>query len=145
MATKFAEVVLAITYRERDDRGTFRGGAMYILKNGLGRPWLGALFALLTALAAFGIGKPDQTLRAGPSLADDVWHQVVVTRDDASGEVALFIDGDEHGRGGAAVGERDSVQRLVVGRNQLQARLADVRIYDRVFTKAEVVELYQGK
>ena len=35
MGTKFAEVVLAITYREQDDTGTYRGGAMYILKNGL--------------------------------------------------------------------------------------------------------------
>ena len=35
MATKFAEIVLALTYREKDDTGTFRGGAMYILKNGL--------------------------------------------------------------------------------------------------------------
>ena len=38
MGTKFAEVVLAITYREQDDTGTYRGGAMYILKNGLRRP-----------------------------------------------------------------------------------------------------------
>jgi AGCS family alanine or glycine:cation symporter len=68
MATKFAEVVLAITYRERDDRGTWRGGAMYILKNGLGRPWLGTLFALLTALAAFGIGNMVQANSVAESL-----------------------------------------------------------------------------
>ena len=42
MGTKFAEVVLAITYREQDDTGTYRGGAMYILKNGLKAPWLGS-------------------------------------------------------------------------------------------------------
>lgn len=60
MGTKFAEIVLAITYREKDDTGTFRGGAMYILKNGLRAPWLGGLFALLTALAAFGIGNMVQ-------------------------------------------------------------------------------------
>jgi AGCS family alanine or glycine:cation symporter len=68
MATKFAEVVLAITYREKDDRGTWRGGAMYILKNGLGRPWLGTLFALLTALAAFGIGNMVQANSVAESL-----------------------------------------------------------------------------
>jgi AGCS family alanine or glycine:cation symporter len=68
MGTKFAEVVLAITYREQDDQGTYRGGAMYILKNGLRAPWLGGLFALLTALAAFGIGNMVQA----NSVADSV-------------------------------------------------------------------------
>jgi len=37
-----------------------RGGAMYVLKKGLGMPWLGTVFALLTALAAFGIGNMVQ-------------------------------------------------------------------------------------
>jgi AGCS family alanine or glycine:cation symporter len=68
MGTKFAEVVLAITYRERDEQGTYRGGAMYILKNGLKTPWLGSLFALLTALAAFGIGNMVQANSVAESV-----------------------------------------------------------------------------
>lgn len=60
MCTKYAEIVIALHYREKDGTGTMRGGAMYILKNGLGMPWLGSLFALLTALAAFGIGNMVQ-------------------------------------------------------------------------------------
>ena len=68
MATKFAEVVLALTYRERDAGGTYRGGAMYILKNGLGRPWLGTLFAALTATAAFGIGNMVQANSVAESM-----------------------------------------------------------------------------
>jgi alanine or glycine:cation symporter, AGCS family len=60
MATKFAEIVIALHYRQPDDRGTYRGGAMYTLKYGLGLPWLGAAFALITALAAFGIGNMVQ-------------------------------------------------------------------------------------
>jgi AGCS family alanine or glycine:cation symporter len=68
MGTKFAEVLLAITYREQDDQGTFRGGAMYILKNGLRTPWLGGLFALLTALAAFGIGNMVQANSVAESV-----------------------------------------------------------------------------
>lgn len=100
---------------------------------------------LLGNRAAFGVGKPDQTLRAGPALDDNVWHQVVVTRDDTTGEMALFVDGDEHGRTTAATGARSSVKGFVIGRNQLKAQVADVRIYNRVFSKAEVVQLYQGK
>ena len=60
MCTKYAEIVVALHYREKDSEGTMRGGAMYILKNGLGMPWLGTIFALLTALAAFGIGNMVQ-------------------------------------------------------------------------------------
>jgi AGCS family alanine or glycine:cation symporter len=60
MCTKYAEIVVALHYRERDAAGTMRGGAMYVLKKGLGLPWLGAIFALLTSLAAFGIGNMVQ-------------------------------------------------------------------------------------
>src|SRR5688572_8943364 len=60
MCTKYAEIVIALHYRERDATGVMRGGAMYILKNGLKMPWLGAVFALLTSLAAFGIGNMVQ-------------------------------------------------------------------------------------
>lgn len=56
MTTKFAEVTLAVAYRERNDKGEFSGGPMYYIKNGLGANWLGKIFALFGALAAFGIG-----------------------------------------------------------------------------------------
>jgi AGCS family alanine or glycine:cation symporter len=59
MATKFAEIVVALHYREPDSSGVMRGGAMYTLKK-LGYPWLGGAFALLTGLAAFGIGNMVQ-------------------------------------------------------------------------------------
>ncbi len=68
MATKFSEIVVAITYRRRDETGTFRGGAMYILRDGLGLPQLGALFALLTALAGFGIGNMVQANSVAEAL-----------------------------------------------------------------------------
>ena len=68
MCTKFAEIVVALHYREPDASGTLRGGAMYTLRKGLGMPWVGALFALLTAVAAFGIGNMVQA----NSLADSL-------------------------------------------------------------------------
>lgn len=70
MCTKYAEIVTALHYRERDETGTMRGGAMYTLKKGLGLPWLGAIFALLTALAAFGIGNMVQANSVAASLAE---------------------------------------------------------------------------
>ncbi len=59
MATKYAEAVLAIKYREKGEYG-MRGGPMYYLAKGAGLPWLGTLFAIFTAFAAFGIGNMTQ-------------------------------------------------------------------------------------
>src|ERR687896_372654 len=67
MATKFAEIVVALHYRERDESGVVRGGAMYTLRR-LGYPRLGGAFALLTALAAFGIGNMVQANSVAHSL-----------------------------------------------------------------------------
>jgi alanine or glycine:cation symporter, AGCS family len=67
MATKFAEIVVALHYREKDASGTMRGGAMYTLRK-LGLPWLGGIFALLTAVAAFGIGNMVQANSVAQSL-----------------------------------------------------------------------------
>jgi AGCS family alanine or glycine:cation symporter len=67
MGTKYAEIVIAMHYRERDAKGVMRGGAMYTLKaRGLG--WLGAVFAMLTSLAAFGIGNMVQANSVAQSL-----------------------------------------------------------------------------
>ncbi|RZA10619.1 MAG: sodium:alanine symporter family protein, partial [Lysobacteraceae bacterium] len=68
MATKYAEAVLAIRYREVDAQGRVMGGPMYYIKNGLGPgwAWLGWLFALFATIAAFGIGNMVQA----NSLAD---------------------------------------------------------------------------
>ena len=62
MCTKYAEVTLAIKYRERNEAGDWVGGPMYYIKNGLGKnwKWLGAIFAVFGALAAFGIGNMTQ-------------------------------------------------------------------------------------
>jgi AGCS family alanine or glycine:cation symporter len=68
MCTKFAEIVIALHYREPDASGQMRGGAMYILRKGLGLPWLGSIFAGLVALAAFGIGNMVQSNSVAASL-----------------------------------------------------------------------------
>ncbi|WP_198262656.1 alanine/glycine:cation symporter family protein [sulfur-oxidizing endosymbiont of Gigantopelta aegis] len=62
MATKYAEAVCAVHYREVDENGSYLGGPMYYIKNGLGKKWLwlGFSFALFGALASFGIGNTVQ-------------------------------------------------------------------------------------
>lgn len=49
MATKFSEITLSMKYREKDKNGVWRGGSMYVLKNGLNCKWAGVFFALITA------------------------------------------------------------------------------------------------
>ncbi len=61
MATKYAEAVLAVRFRRKDALGTMSGGPMYYLTYGLGQPWLGTLFAVFAAIAAFGIGNMVQS------------------------------------------------------------------------------------
>src|SRR3989338_2755975 len=60
IATKYSEAVLAVKYRVRKEDGTMAGGPMYALEHGLKMKWLGILFAVFTAIAAFGIGNMVQ-------------------------------------------------------------------------------------
>lgn len=62
MATKYAEVVVAVRYREVDDKGEHVGGPMFAIKNGLAKHWhwLATAFALFGGLAGFGIGNMVQ-------------------------------------------------------------------------------------
>lgn len=72
-ATKYAEALLAVKYREVDEDGHVSGGPMYVLERGLGQKWLGLLFALFTAVAAFGIGNTVQA-NAISGLVEETFH-----------------------------------------------------------------------
>lgn len=57
MATKYAECLLAVKYRGKDENGEVVGGPMYYLEKGVGSKWLAKLFALFAiGVAFFGIG-----------------------------------------------------------------------------------------
>ena len=76
MATKYAEAVCAVTYREKDKSGKYVGGPMYYLRNGVGEfapelgKWLGLAFAVFGAVAAFGIGNAVQVNSMAVALVD---------------------------------------------------------------------------
>ena len=73
MATKYAEGLLAIKYREKTSDGRMLGGPMYALEKGLGWKWMAVLFALFTALASFGIGNTVQA-NAIATIADETYN-----------------------------------------------------------------------
>ncbi len=70
MATKYAEAVCAVKYREVDELGNHVGGPMYYIKNGMGQKWawLGVLFAVFGAIAGFGIGNTVQANSVADAL-----------------------------------------------------------------------------
>lgn len=83
MATKYSEAVLAVKYREVDETGTMSGGPMYYLHKGLGQRWLGVLFAIFAAAAAFGIGNMVQSNSVAEALSNSfniphIWTGIIL-------------------------------------------------------------------
>lgn len=60
IATKYSEALLSVKYRVTNADGHMSGGPMYVLEKGLGCRWGGVVFAIFTAIAAFGIGNMVQ-------------------------------------------------------------------------------------
>ena len=64
LSSKFSECMLAIKYREVNERGEMSGGPMYTMKHAFKNKTfgkvMGFLFALFTVLASFGIGNLTQ-------------------------------------------------------------------------------------
>ena len=72
MATKYAEAVCAVRFREQDALGNYSGGPMYYIRNGLHKRWhwLGFLFALFGSLAGFGLANTVQSNSVAEVLND---------------------------------------------------------------------------
>lgn len=70
ISTRYAESLLAIRYRTLDEKGHIVGGPMYALERGLRSKWLAVLFAVFTAIAAFGIGNITQANAVANVLAE---------------------------------------------------------------------------
>ncbi|MDY6993608.1 MAG: amino acid carrier protein, partial [Pseudomonadota bacterium] len=70
MATKYAEAVCAVHYRQTDEAGYHIGGPMYYIQNGLKSHWhwLGTAFAIFGAAAGFGIGNMVQANSVADAL-----------------------------------------------------------------------------
>lgn len=90
MATKYAEAVCAVRYREVDGYGNHVGGPMYYIKNGLSKhwAWLGVTFAIFGAVAAFGIGNTVQS-----NSVADVLHDYASVPEWATGLILAVLVG----------------------------------------------------
>jgi AGCS family alanine or glycine:cation symporter len=70
MATKYAESLLAVKYREQDKKGEMAGGPMQYISKGLGWKWMASLFAVLGVIGALTTGNLVQA----NSIADGINH-----------------------------------------------------------------------
>lgn len=74
LTSKFSECMLAIKYREVNEKGEMSGGPMYTMKNAFKNKTfgktMGFLFAFFTVMASFGIGNMTQANSISGSLSE---------------------------------------------------------------------------
>jgi hypothetical protein len=102
--------------------------------------------ALVGDRVAFGVGKPDTTIRSATAINDGRWHHVAAVRSRATGAILLFVDGKREAAGTGGKQSLTAPQSLMVGRLQtgihpFRGSIADVRIYDRALAGADVEAL----
>ncbi len=85
IATKYAETLIAVKYRVKSEDGSMLGGAMYALDRGLGKKWLGIVFAMLASVCAFGIGCSVQANAVVANIRQNF------AKDEASGRLITYI------------------------------------------------------
>lgn len=91
ISTKYAEGLLAIKYRVKTENGQMLGGPMYALERGLKMKWLGILFCIFTAIAAFGIGNTVQANSISLLMNETLGISVHITGVIIASAVALVI------------------------------------------------------
>lgn len=93
MLTKYAEVTLAIKYREKNSKGEWVGGPMYYIQNGLHIKWLSIIFCIFGFLASFGIGNMTQVNAISTAMLNSLNIPTMVTGLVLAGLTALVILG----------------------------------------------------
>lgn len=86
MCTKFAEVTLAVHFREKNRDGELVGGPMYYIKNGLGKQWrwLAYLFSAFGVLTVFGTGNATQVNTITTAIDTALFNFHIISEDMAS-------------------------------------------------------------
>jgi hypothetical protein len=91
-----------------------------------------------------------RTVKSATAINDNLWHNVVMTRDQASGQIQIFVDGklakgDDGMQMGAKTTPFSSLGRITdSSKPYFKGQLDDVRIWDRVLSPAEVAAVFAG-
>lgn len=102
---------------------------------------------LLGTRVAFGIGRPDTTIRSQTEVDESRWLHCCATRHRESGRIVLYIDGKPEATAIASTRELRSPPRLTIGQIQNGGRhfrgaLDELAVFARCFTSEEVETLY---
>ena len=86
MCTKFAEVTLAVHFREKNADGDLVGGPMYYIKNGLKKNWhwLAYLFSSFGVLTVFGTGNATQVNTITTAIDSALYNYNIISKENES-------------------------------------------------------------
>ena len=86
MCTKFSEVILAVHFREKNDKGELVGGPMYYIKNGLKKHWhwLAYLFSAFGVLTVSGTGNATQVNTITSAIDTALYNTNIIADENSS-------------------------------------------------------------
>jgi hypothetical protein len=95
----------------------------------------------------FGMGQPDTTFVSTKSYNDGRWHQLAVTRNIATGQAQIFVDGaldNTHNNfpKGARINTGLGIAYNAGASENFQGNLAQIRAYSSVLTASQIQALY---
>lgn len=99
---------------------------------------------------AFGVGNFNNaqlTIQSSTAINDNEWHYCVATRDHETGEIAVYVDGEQEASGTAPLGTKDEPQVLRIGslqtnQNFFAGQLDEVKLYNYPLTELTVAANY---
>jgi hypothetical protein len=114
---------------------------------GIVRDWGVSLVA--NGYLAAGTGDPETFVSSGPGHNDGRWHHVAFTRDRASGDIALWVDGVDVDTARGSKEALDAPETIAIGSMRPDAHpfsgtIDEVRFYDRVLSREEIGAMATG-
>ena len=105
--------------------------------------------ALVGGKFSFGVGNPDTTIVSAASINDGAWHQCVATRQQATGTMQVYVDGNLQATGTAGRNSQNTSSRLLFGAiasggGFFNGSLDEVKIFSRTLSSNEVAGLYDS-
>ena len=103
--------------------------------------------SLLGNKAAFGVGNPDTTITSTSAINDGQWHHVAATRNNASGAMKLYVDGNLQASLTGPVGTRSAptglrLGAMLPGGGFFSGTMDDVRLYNYQLSGSQVAALF---
>ncbi|MBN2164169.1 MAG: hypothetical protein JXR25_13545 [Pontiellaceae bacterium] len=104
--------------------------------------------ALLNGRFAFGIGNPDMTIQSTSTINNGNWHQCVATREQATGTIRVYVDGNLEASGSGNKNSLSASTSLlfgVTGSRFLNGSMDEIQIFTRTLSDNEVAALYYSR